>query len=109
MIKIIEAKSEIKKYTDALNAFFKMYNLSDKKESLMQKYPEMEKVVNMVESGEMYGRDPAKKELFISNFLGDGSVESIAERLNFSRSYLYTLKQEMMKEIAMLVFDVIIV
>lgn len=103
MIKIVESKAEIKKYTEALKALFKLYKLEENKD------PSLGKLVKMVESGEMYDREPAKKELFLSHFLGGCPVDGVAKKINFSRSYLYSLKQEMQKELAMIVFEVIII
>ena len=109
MIKVIHSKPEAKRYLDAVRALFDLYMLKEKTDVAEKNIKELKKIVEMIINGKMYDSEPAKKELFVSHFLKKEPIELVAEKINFSVSYTYALKKELLKELAMMVFEVIVV
>ena len=109
MIEIVNSKADVKRYLNAVCALFDLYALKGKRAEGPGSLKALKKVIETVHSGKMYDSEPAKKELFIHHLLKGESIEKVSERINFSKSYTYALRQEILKEIAMMVFEVIIV
>ena len=109
MIKLIEKKCETKKYTDAVCSAFNLYRINGGDETSNSCVKDVERVIKLVEENKLYCGEPAKKNIFLFHFLENSSIEEVARKTNFSRSYLYSVKKEMLKELAMMMFGVLII
>jgi len=108
MIKIIDTKKETKKYIEAVNTLFRVYRIDG---SLDKRYKDISafyKTVAALKADELYKGDPLKKTLVSSHLLEGHSLSDVAKKTGYSTSHIYTTHQVVMKELAMLIFEVII-
>lgn len=108
MINIIDNKQTAKKYTDGVIELFRLYRLKTKIEEKDENAKEFYKIITSVESGKLYADDPVKKEILSDHLMNGISLTDIAEKHNFSNSYVYRLKQKIIRDLAMLIFKVLI-
>ena len=109
MIKIIDKKSEGKKYTDAIAALFRIYRINGElSETEEETIKEFSKIVTAIKSDNLYKEDCLKKEIVKAHLLQGEPLNLLAERLCYSTSYVYSTHQAIIKDFAMLIFKVVI-
>lgn len=109
MIRIIDKKSEAKKYTDAISTLFRVYRINgelpDSKEETMNQFL---KIVDGVRNGTLYKDEPVKREIINSHLLSGIPLNMLADKLCYSTSHIYNMHQLIMKDLATLFFKVVI-
>lgn len=108
MINIIDNKQTAKKYTDGVNQLFRLYRLRARIDAEDENAKEFFKIITSVQSGKLYSDDPVKKEILSDHLMNGISLAEIAQKHNFSNSYVYRLKQKITSDLAMLIFKVLI-
>lgn len=109
MINIVKEDKEIKKYIEATRRLFEMYRLTLKYnlgETIFEK-----KFIDIVKKAiktEDYSLDTVKGKILQENLLGDRTLSSISNETNYSVAHIYFIKQKILKEFAVLTFEVIL-
>ena len=109
MIRIIDRKSEAKKYVEAISALFRIYRISgelpvENEETLEQ----FMKIIKSIKKDALYKSEPLKREIVKKHLLNGVPLSVLAEELCYSPSYLYTMEQAIMKDFAILFFKILI-
>ena len=110
MYKIIRSEKEAREYINAIGKMLKLFKMSEKfgvdnNLSNMQ----LKKVIDNIDKDEEYAGNSLKGKILREYILGEKSALLLAEEENYSIAHIYGTKQKILKEIAALVFEVIII
>ncbi len=109
MIRIIDKKSEAKKYIEAISALFRVYRINGElPESEEETLNQFLKIVEGVKNGTLYKEEPIKREIVSSHLLSGIPLNMLAEKLCYSTSHIYSIHQSIIKDLATLFFKVVI-
>ncbi len=108
MLKIVDNKTEAKKYVEGVNTLFRLYRLKAKFCDNEEDKKELLKIINSVDSGRLYANEPIKKEIVLTHLIKGRPLTEVAKKFNFSNSYIYRLNESVIKELAMLIFKILI-
>ncbi len=108
MYKIVDNKKEAKKYTEGVNTLFRLYRLKAELDEKEEDKKEFLKIINAVISGELYSSEPVKKEIILTHHIKGLPLTEVSKKFSFSSSYIYRLNESVIKELAMLIFKILI-
>lgn len=109
MTKIIDNKTEAKKYIDGVNTLFRLYRMKAEICADEAEKKELLKIINSTKSGTLYSGEPSKKTVLEKHLIEGVSLSKLARELGYSNSYIYHLNQCVIRDLAMIIFKVLIV
>lgn len=110
MVKIIRSESEAKKYINDTKKIFEMYS-SAKSFDIEKDFTDKKfiKMIEKIKENEKIMCSELKLKILKENLLGNRSLADIAAESMYSVAHIYNLRQKILKEFAMILFEVILI
>lgn len=102
MIKIVDNRKEASKYLKTMEDMLKKYHLAGTFRE------ELEELFREGDFLKLYENSPVKRVLYLKNILSGVKICDLSPELGYSPSRLYEIRREILRELVMVFFKVII-